>query len=154
VTKGEGRSPVIASAAKQSGRCAARRRPQANPLSAAPIALALALRHSATERLFQLRSSPMRNPCVYIMASRRNGTLYTGVTASLERRVLQHREGSGSEFVKRYGCRMLVWYERYERIVDAIAREKQIKAGNRRAKLALIGSMNPDWLDLYETLNQ
>ena len=83
------------------------------------------------------------------MASRRNGTLYTGVTASLERRVLQHREGSGSEFVKRYGCRMLVWYERYEGIVDAIAREKQIKAGSRRAKLALIESMNPDWLDLY-----
>ena len=88
------------------------------------------------------------------MASRRNGTLYAGVTASIERRVLQHREGSGSEFAKRYGCRTLVWYELYERIVDAIAREKQINAGSRRAKLALIESMNPGWLDLYETLNQ
>ena len=88
------------------------------------------------------------------MASRRNGTLYTGVTANLSLRVLQHRDGSGSTFARRYGCRMLVWYERYERIVDAIAREKQIKAGSRRAKLALIESMNPDWLDLYETLNQ
>ena len=96
----------------------------------------------------------MRAPCVYVMASRRNGTLYTGATASLERRVLQHREGSGSEFARRYGCRMLVWYERYERITEAIAREKQIKTSSRRPKLALIESMNPDWLDLYETLNQ
>jgi putative endonuclease len=74
----------------------------------------------------------MREPCVYIMASRRNGTLYAGVTASLEQRVQQHRDGSGSTFAKQYGCRTLVWYERYERIVDAIAREKQIKAGSRR----------------------
>jgi putative endonuclease len=96
----------------------------------------------------------MREPCVYIMASRRNGTLYTGVTADLSRRVLQHREGAGSAFVRKYGCRLLVWYERCERIVDAIAREKQIKAGSRRAKLVLIEAMNPDWLDLYETLNQ
>ena len=86
----------------------------------------------------------MREPSVYIMASRRNGTLYTGVTGNLARRVLQHREGSGSEFTRRYGCRSLVWYERYGRIVDAIAREKQIKAGSRRAKLALIEAMNPD----------
>jgi putative endonuclease len=96
----------------------------------------------------------MREPSVYIMASRRNGTLYTGVTGSLGRRVQQHREGLGSTFTRRYGCRTLVWYERRERIVDAIAREKQIKAGSRRAKLALIESMNPDSLDLYETLNQ
>ena len=96
----------------------------------------------------------MREPSVYIMASRRNGTLYTGVTANLPRRVQDHREGSGSDFTRRYGCRLLVWYERYERIVDAIAREKQIKAGSRRAKLALIEAMNPDWVDLYETLNQ
>jgi predicted GIY-YIG superfamily endonuclease len=96
----------------------------------------------------------MREPSVYIMASRRNGTLYTGVTANLPRRVQDHREGSGSDFTRRYGCRLLVWYERYERIVDAIAREKQIKAGSRRAKLALIEAMNPDWADLYETLNQ
>ena len=71
----------------------------------------------------------MREPCVYIMTSRRNGTLYTGVTANLARRAHEHRDGSGSVFVKRYGCRMLVSYERYERIVDAIARERQIKAG-------------------------
>ena len=96
----------------------------------------------------------MREPCVYIMASRRNGTLYTGVTASLTRRVHDHRDGSGSEFTRRYDCRLLVWYERYDRIVDAIAREKQIKAGSRRAKLALIEAMNPNWIDLYPTLNQ
>ena len=96
----------------------------------------------------------MREPCVYIMASRRNGTLYTGVTADLARRALQHRDGSGSAFARHYGCRLLVWYERYDRIVDAIAREKQIKAGSRRAKLTLIEGMNPDWLDLYQTLNE
>ncbi len=76
------------------------------------------------------------------------------LTADLARRVLQHRDGSGSAFARQYGCRLLVWYERYDRIVDAIAREKQIKAGSRRAKLALIEGMNPGWLDLYETLNQ
>ncbi len=96
----------------------------------------------------------MREPCVYIMASQRNGTLYTGVTANLARRAHDHRDGSGSEFTRRYSCRMLVWYERYDRIVDAIAREKQIKAGSRRAKLALIEAMNPDWIDLYPTLNR
>jgi putative endonuclease len=89
-----------------------------------------------------------------MMASRRNGTIYVGVTASLERRVHQHRNGSGSTFVKRYGCETLVWYERHERMLEAIAREKQIKGGSRRAKLALIESMNPEWSDLYETINQ
>ena len=97
----------------------------------------------------------MREPCcVYIMASKRNGTLYTGVTANLARRVQDHRNGSGSEFTRRYSCRFLVWYERYDRIADAIAREKQVKAGSRRAKLALIEAMTLDWVDLYETLNQ
>jgi putative endonuclease len=89
-----------------------------------------------------------------MMASRRNGTLYVGVTASLERRVHQHRNGSGSTFAKRYACKTLVWFERYERMDEAIAREKQIKGGSRRAKLALIESMNPEWSDLYESINQ
>ena len=69
------------------------------------------------------------------MASRGNGTLYTGVTADLSRRVLQHRKGSGSAFARQYGFGLLVWYERYDRIVDAIAREKQIKAGNAAPSL-------------------
>ena len=94
----------------------------------------------------------MREPCIYIMASRRNGTLYTGVTANLARRVHDYREGSGLGIhaTVRLPLPRLV----RRRIVDAIARETQIKAGSRRAKLALIEAMNPDWLDLYETLNQ
>lgn len=83
------------------------------------------------------------------MASRRNGTLYTGVTSSLPHRVWQHREGFMGGFTKRYGCRILVWYELHATMPDAIAREKQIKAGSRADKLRLIEAMNPDWRDLY-----
>jgi len=93
-----------------------------------------------------------RAPCVYILASRRNGTLYTGVTSNLSRRVFEHREGMTPGFASRYGCDQLVFYEHYERIVDAIAREKQIKGGSRAKKIALIESMNPEWKDLYESL--
>ena len=96
----------------------------------------------------------MRDPAVYIMASRRIGTLYTGVTSQLSLRAFQHREGSLPGFTKRYGCKLLVWYERYDLVVDAIAREKQIKAGSRRKKLALIEAMNPQWRDLYDDLAQ
>ena len=84
-----------------------------------------------------------------MMASKRNGTLYVGVTADLSRRVFEHREGVQDGFTKRYGCKRLVWYERYDLIVDAILREKQIKAGSRRAKLDLIEALNPSWDDLY-----
>ena len=91
----------------------------------------------------------MREPAGYMMASERNGTLYVGVTADLSRRVFEHREGVQDGFTKRYGCKRLVWYERYDLIVDAILREKQIKAGSRRAKLDLIEALNPSWDDLY-----
>ena len=94
----------------------------------------------------------MREPAVYMMASGRNGTLYVGVTADLSRRVFEHREGVQDGFTKRYGCKRLVWYERYDLSVDAILREKQIKAGSRRAKLDLIEALNPSWDDLYEGL--
>ena len=94
----------------------------------------------------------MKQPCVYIMASQRNGTLYTGVTASLAHRAYQHRTGASPGFTKRYDCKLLVWYEFLPTMVEAIAREKQIKSGSRAAKLALIAAMNPDWADLYETL--
>ena len=86
------------------------------------------------------------------MASRRNGTLYTGVTSDLERRVYEHKEGLLSGFTKRYHCILLVWYEHYDLMVDAIAREKKIKAGSRLAKLKLIEKMNPQWADLYGDL--
>ena len=94
----------------------------------------------------------MREPAVYIMANKRNGTLYVGVTSDLARRAWQHREGTIDGFTRRYGCKHLIWYERYDRIDEAIAREKQIKGGSRARKLALIEAMNPTWRDLYEEL--
>lgn len=93
-----------------------------------------------------------RAPCVYIMASERKGTLYTGVTSNLSQRVFQHREAIIRGFTSRYGCNRLVFYENYERMDDAIAREKQIKGGSRAKKIALIEAMNPEWKDLYESL--
>lgn len=91
----------------------------------------------------------MRRPTVYIMANRRNGTLYTGVTSDPTRRVQEHRDGASEGFTQRYGCRLLVWYERFETMPDAIMREKQIKGGSRGDKLRLIEAMNPGWKDLY-----
>ena len=93
-----------------------------------------------------------RAPCVYIMASRRNGTLYTGVTSNLLERAHQHREGLTPGFTSRYGCKLLVFYEHYGRMDVAIAREKQIKGGSRARKIALIQAMYPGWRDLYESL--
>ena len=93
----------------------------------------------------------MKQPCVYIMANRRNGTLYTGVTSNPPKRAFEHREGLVKGFPKKYQCKMLVWFELHESMYDAIAREKQIKAGSRTKKLALIESLNPDWKDLYDT---
>ena len=86
------------------------------------------------------------------MTNQRNGTLYVGVTNNISRRASEHRTDAGSHFTRHYKCHLLVWYERHERMDEAIAREKQIKSGSRRAKLKLIETMNPQWLDLYETL--
>ena len=94
----------------------------------------------------------VKQPCVYIMANRRNGTLYAGVTSNPPKRAFEHREGLVKGFSKKYQCKMLVWYELHESMYHAIAREKQIKAGSRAKKLALIESLNPDWKDLYDTL--
>ena len=91
-----------------------------------------------------------REPAIYIMANRRKGTLYTGVTANPPQRVLQHKDAKADSFVARYGCRMLVYYEYYEDMVSAIAREKQIKAGSRVKKIILVESLNPEWRDLFE----
>jgi putative endonuclease len=94
----------------------------------------------------------MKQPCVYIVANRRNGTLYTGVTSNLPKRAFEHREGLVKGFSAKYGCKILVWYELHATMIDAITREKQIKAGSRAKKLALIEELNPNWNDLYETL--
>ena len=91
----------------------------------------------------------MKRPAVYIMASKRNGTLYTGVTSSLVHRAWEHREGLTEGFSKQYGCKSLVWYELHATMPEAIAREKQIKGGSRKKKLALIEATNPDWDDLF-----
>ena len=94
----------------------------------------------------------MKQPAVYIMANRRNGAVYTGVTSDLVKRVWQHRQGGGRGFTARYGCKLLVWYEMRGSMEDAILREKQIKGGSRPKKLALIEAMNPTWSDLWETI--
>jgi putative endonuclease len=89
------------------------------------------------------------------MANKRNGTLYTGVTADLKRRVWEHRNNalSGS-FTSRYGCGMVVYYHGFDRIEEAIAEEKRIKGGSRAAKLKLIETMNPQWNDLWTEIEQ
>jgi len=89
---------------------------------------------------------------VYILASGRNGTLYTGVTAHLARRIWEHREGIVEGFTKRYGVKRLVWFEGHGAITEAIAREKQIKRWRRVWKLALIEAVNPQWLDLGDQI--
>ncbi len=92
-------------------------------------------------------------PCVYILASKHNGTIYTGVTSDLSVRVFQHRTGRVDGFTGRYDVTMLVWYELLETMDQAIAREKQIKNWRRSWKLQLIEADNPDWRDVYEDLN-
>jgi putative endonuclease len=94
----------------------------------------------------------MKQPCVYILASRRNGTLYVGVTSNLVQRVWQHRNNTREGFTRKYGVHRLVWFEMHSSMLSAIAREKAIKKWNRAWKLALIESGNPTWHDLYDEL--
>ena len=89
---------------------------------------------------------------VYILASKRNGTLYVGVTSNLIRRIWEHREGAVPGFTSKYDVKILVWFERHDDIESAILREKAIKKWQRAWKLALIEETNPNWQDLYETL--
>ena len=90
-----------------------------------------------------------KQPAVYILANRRNGTLYVGVTSNLVKRVWEHKNDLVDGFSHRYGVHTLVYYELHESMEAAITREKQIKAGSRLKKLRLIEAMNPDWEDLY-----
>ena len=85
------------------------------------------------------------------MASRRNGTIYTGVTSDLQSRVFEHRNELKPGFTSKYGCKILVWYERHDNIVEAIQREKKLKKYRRDWKLELIEGFNPDWNDLFES---
>jgi putative endonuclease len=93
-----------------------------------------------------------REPAVYIMANRKQGALYTGVTSSLIARVQQHRLGTYGGFSSQYGTHMLVWYERHDRMDTALLREKRIKEWKRAWKIALIEENNPDWFDLGRDL--
>jgi putative endonuclease len=95
---------------------------------------------------------PDRRPCVYILASRQNGTLYIGVTRDLARRVWEHRAGEIAGFARDYHVEMLVFAEFHETMPDAILREKRIKKWRRAWKLELIERQNPQWRDLYDDL--
>ena len=95
----------------------------------------------------------MRGGFVYIMTNKPFGTLYIGVTAVLSARIYQHRCGEGSAFCRRYNLTKLVWAEELPTIREAITREKAMKEWPRKWKLALICEANPNWDDLYETLN-
>jgi len=91
----------------------------------------------------------LKQPCAYLLASRRNGTLYVGVTSDVVKRVWEHKEDLADGFTKRYGVHMLVWYELHDSMEGAIRREKAIKEWKRRWKLELIEKQNPEWRDLY-----
>jgi putative endonuclease len=91
-------------------------------------------------------------PCVYILASKKNGTLYIGVTSDVVKRVWEHNNDFVEGFTKRYGVHILVWYELHETMESAIVREKALKNWKRAWKLELIEVSNPDWLDRYGEL--
>ena len=91
-------------------------------------------------------------PTVYILASKRNGTLYTGVTSNLLARIQQHREGQVRGFTRKHSIELLVWFEQHPTMESAITREKRIKKWNRAWKMELIETGNPDWRDLAEDL--
>ena len=92
----------------------------------------------------------MKDPCVYILASKRNGTLYTGVTSDLYDRIAQHKHGLLDGFTKKYGVTRLVYYEMHDDMPAAIRREKQIKEWKRAWKIRLIEQTNPEWIDLFD----
>ena len=89
---------------------------------------------------------------VYIMTNKNNTVLYTGITNNLIRRVYEHKEKTIAGFTKKYNCTKLVYYKILNDAYNAIAKEKQIKAGSRKKKIELIKSMNPDWKDLCDDL--
>ncbi|MDP1699730.1 MAG: GIY-YIG nuclease family protein [Aestuariivirga sp.] len=90
-----------------------------------------------------------KNPAVYILASRRNGTLYIGVTSDLCNRIAEHKDGRIPGFSKKYNLKILVWFQNYNSMEEAIKREKQLKEWKRSWKLELIEKSNPDWHDLF-----
>ena len=104
--------------------------------------------------IHELQSEPMRGGWVYILTNRPNGILYTGVTRDITRRAWEHREGIVAGFTRRYGVKRLVWCEHHDTLLGAIQRERNMKHWPRAWKVRLILAMNPEWDDLYETLNR
>ncbi len=94
----------------------------------------------------------MKQPCVYLLASSKNGTLYVGVTSDIIKRIREHKSDVVEGFTKKYGVHTLVWYEIHENMEAAISREKTIKGWKRQWKLELIEKENPAWTDLYKSL--
>ncbi|MFI5166826.1 MAG: GIY-YIG nuclease family protein [Thermoanaerobaculales bacterium] len=94
----------------------------------------------------------LKQPAVYILASRRNGTLYIGVTSNLRARIWQHKQDVVDGFTKKYGVHTLVYYEVHRDMTQAIVREKRLKKWNRAWKLKLIEDHNPEWKDLWEEI--
>ena len=92
---------------------------------------------------------PIKQPCVYILAIKKNGTLYVGLTSNLLARAWQHKHEVVEGFSQRYGIHNVVWYEVHPSMESAIMREKQLKKGSRQRKIDLIVEMNPQWRDLY-----
>lgn len=94
----------------------------------------------------------MKSPCIYLLASHKRGTLYIGVTSDLIKRVWEHKHDLVEGFTKKHQVHTLVYFEQFEDIVSAIAREKQLKKWNRMWKIELIEQANADWVDLYDGL--
>ncbi len=94
----------------------------------------------------------MKLPAVYIMANKRNGTLYVGVTSNLIQRIFLHKQGKIPGFTQKYGCKILVFFERHPTMTSAIIRESRLKNSPRKRKLKLIEDMNQEWKDLYEDI--
>jgi putative endonuclease len=110
------------------------------------------MRGKGTQVVISYRWTPLKEYFVYLLASRRNGTLYLGVTNDVMRRAWEHRTDVRAGFTRKYGVHTLVWFESHDDIYTAIAREKQIKGWNRAWKIKLIERHNSGWNDLYERL--
>jgi len=99
--------------------------------------------------MWHIKRHNPKDPAVYILSNQRRNVLYIGVTSDLITRLQSHRKGKGSTFCQRYNLRILLYFERYNRIVDAIAREKQLKRWKRKWKFDLIKELNPELNDLF-----
>jgi putative endonuclease len=106
---------------------------------------------AANQKTASTFHNPDMKPCVYILASRRNGSLYIGVTTDIRRRLSEHHDGTVAH-TARYGVRRLVYFEDHQKIADALVREKRLKAWKRDWKIRLIEEINPDWNDLRQAL--